>query len=290
MKKLKILSVFCMAFLICGLFAQPAWAILGDVNGDTWVNTFDVIYLISYLFQNGPPPPNPIDADVDGSPGINLGDVLQLQGYLFMGCNLIPYTGVSVEVGSNIRISSQIIPPDTTTPGTSVTIPVKIIENEGPYLTGFVIPLSYASDSGQVEVTLDNVSFSGGITPGSWYTGSKIDNVNKRTVFFAYANPQAVDSIDSGTIGVIAELHFTRTSLDPLPLVMSTTQVPPSHSIMLIKSYCAGGEVSPSERIFTPKISLARAGDCNGDGILNASDVVYLTNYLYIGGPPPTGL
>jgi hypothetical protein len=28
-------------------------------------------------------------------------------------------------------------------------------------------------------------------------------------------------------------------------------------------------------------------GDANGDGLINASDVVYLINYLFIGGPPP---
>jgi carboxypeptidase D len=30
-------------------------------------------------------------------------------------------------------------------------------------------------------------------------------------------------------------------------------------------------------------------GDCNGDGIVNISDVVYLINYLFINGPPPGG-
>jgi hypothetical protein len=29
------------------------------------------------------------------------------------------------------------------------------------------------------------------------------------------------------------------------------------------------------------------AGDINSDGILNSADVVYLINYLFIGGPPP---
>jgi hypothetical protein len=30
-----------------------------------------------------------------------------------------------------------------------------------------------------------------------------------------------------------------------------------------------------------------QAGDVNCDGMINASDVVYLINYLFIGGPPP---
>jgi hypothetical protein len=29
------------------------------------------------------------------------------------------------------------------------------------------------------------------------------------------------------------------------------------------------------------------AGDVNGDDTINSSDVVYLINYLFIGGPPP---
>lgn len=294
MRKVKIFSIFCMlwAYLMGGFFAQPAQAILGDVNGDSLVNAADVTDLLDYLFLGEAPPANPIDADVDGSPGINIGDVMQLLGYLFLVSDLIPYTGVSVEVGSQIRLSSTVISPDTIV-GTTATIPVKIIENEGPDLTGMVIPLSYASDSGEVEVNLDNITFTGGILPANWSTGSMIDNDSNRVVFYAY-DPAPVTPVllDSGTTGTIAELHFTRTSLDSLPLAMSTTQVPPSHSLMLISSYYADtlGGTSPSERIFTPKLSLARKGDCNGDGIINSADVVYLINHLFADGPPPIGL
>ena len=294
MRKLKIFSVCSVAlvFLLSGLFAQPARAILGDVNGNGIVDSGDLVYLVSYLFIPGqPPPPNPIDADVDGSPGINLGDVLQLSGYLFLSdCELLPYTGASVEVGSQIRFSSTVIPPDTIG-GTTVTIPVKIIENEGPDLTGMVIPISYASEPGEVEVSLDSVTFTDTI-PSGWYTYQNIDNPNKRVVFAAYAPGVSPVPLDSGTVGTVAELHFTRISLDSLPLVMSSTQVPPSHSFILISDYCADtlGGTSASERIFTPKISLARAGDCNGDGEVDVGDVMYLINYLFLGTSPPVGL
>lgn len=294
MKKLNIFSVFFVALaLFMGVFfPQPALAIPGDYNEDGLVNNTDVAMLLNYLFLPGSPPPsNPIDMDVDGSPGINLGDVLQLIGYLYIGCELIPYTGVSVEVGSHIRISSTVIPPDTIA-GTPITIPVKIIENGGPELKGMVIPLSYANDPNELEVTLDNVTFTGGIVPVDWNTGAKIDNDNKRVVFYAFDNIGSGSTIAVGDTGVIVELHFTRESLGPWPLVMSTTQVPPSHSIMLISAYCADtlGGTSPSERIFTPLLSLARKGDCNGDGKVNSADVIYLINYLFVEGPPPTGL
>jgi hypothetical protein len=292
MKNLKILSIFCVAFLVCGFFAPPAQAILGDVNGDAVVNAADAVYLINYLFKNGSAPPNPMDADVDGSPAINLGDVLQLSKSLFGGCQLIPYTGVSIEVGSDIRFSSTVIPPDTIV-GTPINIPVKIIENKGPDLKGMVIPLSYDNAANEVEVTLDSVSFNGSIIPSGWDTQVKIDNPNKRVLFSAYDQYGTAASIDSGETGTVARLYFTRLSLGPWTLVMSTTQVPPSHSFMLIGYPCADtleGGISPSDRIFTPKVSLALKGDCNGDGIVNSADASYLINYLFAYGPPPTGL
>jgi hypothetical protein len=295
MKKLRIFLAcsVTLVFLVSCFLAHPAHAIPGDVNDNGVVESGDLVYLVNYLFLPGyPPPPNPIDADIDGSPGINLGDVLQLSGYLFLsGCELLPYTGASVEVGSHIRFSSTVIPPDTIL-GTTVTVPVKIIENEGPDLTGMVVPISYASEPGEVEVTLDSLTFTETI-PSGWYTYQNIDNPNKRVVFAAYAPGVSPVPIDSGTIGTVAELHFTRVSLDSLPLVMSSTQMPPSHSFMLISEYCADttfGGTSPSERIFTPKLSLARAGDCNGDGEVDVGDVMYLINHLFLGTSPPVGL
>jgi hypothetical protein len=31
------------------------------------------------------------------------------------------------------------------------------------------------------------------------------------------------------------------------------------------------------------------AGDANGDGKIDMADIIYLVNYLYLGGPPPQG-
>ena len=306
MKKLVILLVSCGFFTILwgGFFAAPASAFLGDVNADSIIDVGDMVYLIQYFFQNGPPPPNPIDADMDGSPGINLGDLLQLIGYYSYGCPLLTYTGVSVKVGSQIRFSSDLIfPIDTITHSNQDTTYIKIIANGGPDLMGMVIPISYASKPGEVEVTLDRVSFDGGIIPPDWFESGSLDNDiswpipasinnnNKTVTLVPCANNPTDTPLDSGTVGIVATLYFTKIA-DGKPLSLTTTETPPSHSFMLISSFCADtlGVVSPSERILTPLLSSNLKGDTNCDGIVDIGDVVYTINYLFKSGPPPCGL
>lgn len=316
MKKLGIFSVFCgvLAMLLGGFFAPPAAAILGDVNGDEAVDYGDVVYLINYLFRDGDPPVNPYDADVDGSPGINIGDILQLIGYISAGCDLLPYTGASVRVGSEIRFSSDLIL--VREGSTQDTTYIKIIENGGPDLMGMIIPLSYANQPNEVEVTLDSISFVGSIIPPDWSIPTSIDNANnwpmplsidnfnnwsmpvasidkdnKTLLLSLFADSHTDTPLDSGTTGLVATLYFGKIA-DGDPLAMSTTEIPPSHSFNLISSYCADtlGVVSPSERIFSPKLSLALNGDVNCDGIVDLGDIVYTINYVFRSGPPPCGL
>ena len=144
----------------------------------------------------------------------------------------------------------------------------------------FSIPLSFANKPNEVEVTLDNVSFNGGIVEGS--ASAAIDNVNKTVLL------HSTGLIPVGTTGLVATLYFTKTS-DGGPLAMSVTEIPPSHSFMLIGPACSEGAPS-NDRIFNPKISLAKKGDVNCDGVVDVGDAVYITNYLYRGGPPPCGL
>ena len=55
----------------------------GDVNGDGLVDLGDVVFLINYLYKQGPPP-QPIEVgDVNGDCVVDLGDVVYLINYLF---------------------------------------------------------------------------------------------------------------------------------------------------------------------------------------------------------------
>lgn len=289
MKKLAIVSVFCglLAVSMGSIFATQAAAIPGDIDGNGSLQMgLDLMYLVQYLYGGGPAPPNPIDADIDGSPGINIGDLLQLIGYYFSSCNFIPYTGASVRVGSEIRFSSDLI--SVADGSTLDTTRINIIANGGPDLMGMVIPLSFANQPSEVEVDLLDVSFTGTIIPPDWDMSYVIDNTNKTVLLRPYADNTTDTPLPDGTTGLVATLRFSEV-VDGDPLAMTTTEIPPSHSFSLISAYCANG-TSPSERIFSPMLSLALNGDVNCDGIVNIGDVVYTVNYLYKGGPPPCGL
>jgi hypothetical protein len=57
----------------------------GDVNFDGKVDIIDVVFLLNYLFKDGPLPPHPISADVDSANKvIDIQDVVYLLSYLFL--------------------------------------------------------------------------------------------------------------------------------------------------------------------------------------------------------------
>jgi hypothetical protein len=283
----KSFAVIMVLFLLLNVLLVPqVAAIPGDVNGDGTKDFGDAVYLLNYLFKNGTAPPNPIDADVDGSPGINMGDLLQLIGNLALSCDLLPYTGVSVRVSSQIRFSSDLI--RVADGSTRDTTEIKIINNGGPDLMGMVIPISFASQADEVEVDLAEVSFDGTIIPPDWSKASRIDNVNKTLLLYPYADQQTDTPLSDGTTGLVATLYFDQVAAGD-PLAMSVTEIAPSHTFSLISAYCADG-TPPSERIFSPMLSLALNGDVNCDGIVDLGDVVYTLNYLFKEGPPPCGL
>ena len=72
-----------------GRFIDMGWSefpyIVGDANGDSLVDLGDVLYLIAYLYKNGPPPCPYGAGDVNCDCMIDLGDVLYLIDYLYRG-------------------------------------------------------------------------------------------------------------------------------------------------------------------------------------------------------------
>lgn len=61
------------------------WSVPGDANDDSLVNIGDVLFLINYLFIEGPEPCVCEAADCNNDSAINIGDVIYLINYLFTG-------------------------------------------------------------------------------------------------------------------------------------------------------------------------------------------------------------
>ncbi|KPL03282.1 MAG: hypothetical protein AMJ73_07520 [candidate division Zixibacteria bacterium SM1_73] len=70
--------------LVCQAQEKPP-AVCGDANGDGEINSVDVVYLISYLFRNGPAPDPLWVGDCNCDETINSSDVVCLIDYLFKG-------------------------------------------------------------------------------------------------------------------------------------------------------------------------------------------------------------
>jgi len=58
--------------------------VCGDANGDELVNMLDLLYIIDYLYTEGPVPPEPDAADVDSSGACDLLDILAIIDFLYV--------------------------------------------------------------------------------------------------------------------------------------------------------------------------------------------------------------
>jgi hypothetical protein len=57
--------------------------ICGDIDGIEGVDILDIVFLINYIYLDGPYPANLKAADVDGIPGINILDIIYLINYIY---------------------------------------------------------------------------------------------------------------------------------------------------------------------------------------------------------------
>ncbi|MDD4050446.1 MAG: dockerin type I domain-containing protein [candidate division Zixibacteria bacterium] len=80
--------------------AESAWSPVttihlakpGNANGDASVNVGDAVFIISYIFREGPAPPYPNAADANCDTKVNVGDAVYIISYIFRqgpapGCN-----------------------------------------------------------------------------------------------------------------------------------------------------------------------------------------------------------
>ena len=99
-------SLLLMAAIVA-LVAVPAYGqtMCGDVTGDAQVNVSDLVYLLNYIYMEGPPPPDLDSANVDLCDAVDVADISHMVYYIFQGgpppctpadCNLYPGGSISV--------------------------------------------------------------------------------------------------------------------------------------------------------------------------------------------------
>ncbi|MGB2805812.1 MAG: S8 family serine peptidase [Candidatus Zixiibacteriota bacterium] len=64
---------------------QYSFYLTGDVTGDEKINVSDVVFLVNYLYKEGPVPSPLLLGDVNCDDDINVGDVIYLVNYLYQG-------------------------------------------------------------------------------------------------------------------------------------------------------------------------------------------------------------
>ena len=69
----------------------------GDIDDNGVINISDLVYALSYMFSDGPPPANLASMDTDGSGSLNISDIVYLISYMFGNpSGPAPVCGVSV--------------------------------------------------------------------------------------------------------------------------------------------------------------------------------------------------
>jgi hypothetical protein len=258
--------------VIAGLvLCSPALAIQGDCNGTGGVDADDMVYLITYLFQDGPQPLSMAECDCDGFPGINLGDLLQIDGFLFQGCNTYASPGTDLMVPSDVRIW-VIGRPDAVE-----VFSAKILVETSVTVDNFVLPFSYAPGPGQSDLSCTSVDFTGSVASGALRT---IYDADKKFVIHSYGTA----SIPAGSAGLLCTVHFGLAGASGTKVTILPTTRGPLFPI-LFTAKCFNGV--DGVRVLSPQFMAPPIGDCNCDRAVDIDDAVWIITYIFQNGPEP---
>ena len=84
MRRQVSISLIVLVAVLVGICPASAMD-CGDVNGDLSIDVADVVYLVAYMFDNGPPPPYIPGVDFDGDSMITISDLVRWVDWSFTG-------------------------------------------------------------------------------------------------------------------------------------------------------------------------------------------------------------
>ena len=241
-----------------------------DCNGVNGLDTDDVVYLISYFFNDGPPPPDMAACDCDGYAGVNFAEIPHIVGVVFQGCSEYPSPGTDMLMPSDVRFW-VIGRPDAAT-----VFSAEIFVKTPFEIEAAAIPFSYAAEPGEAELTCTSVDFTGSVA-----------NMNC-TIFdgdkeFVIHGPGPT-AIPAGAEGLVCTAHFGLAGAagDPVTILPTSTE---RISPILVRQGCYDGD--NRERVYYPQFMAPPIGDCNCDRLVDIDDVVWIIDYIFNNGPEP---
>ena len=72
-------------YLVNAGYVHASFVMRGDANSDGVIDVGDVVYLVGYLYRNGPAPDPLWTGDCNCDDIVNIGDVVYLVSYLYRG-------------------------------------------------------------------------------------------------------------------------------------------------------------------------------------------------------------
>jgi len=207
--------------------------------------------------------------------------------FIFSATFVLFWFGLVFPQDTGIRDTARVECAENVRPNSQVVLNVYIFNDEP--LGAYSIPLAFPDTLTGLDITCDSVSFAGTRSESSAYRigSGSIENDKNRLVVWAV---WWTGELSPGN-GCVAKIYFhTGPTWDStLEVPVDTTFWPPNAFLQLVEPT---GIYS-----FTPafikgclEFSPFLHGDANSDRLLNASDVIYLVNYLFKGGPVPNPL
>ncbi|MFH1685927.1 MAG: thrombospondin type 3 repeat-containing protein [bacterium] len=275
----------------------------GDINNDgVVIDIGDLVYLVSYLYMNGPPPPYMFTANVGGCYGVDMWDLTYLIASMFSGgppptcthneeCPPSPSGAVSLDHVDGMYTDNEIMT------GVPVSFSLRIAQTDQTYVDGMTMGFRVYSPDGAEwgPTTADSVT-----DLGSYFdilnlirlintTGAGADTIGfvNHTLFYP-GLPQGFDEVTHEiSIGVIDQSQVGKTiCLDSCWFPTNSPWMWTSHTWGITAPSWDGPHCFTV--VYVPSSCCVIMGDIDYNGSApDIADLVYWVNYMFNLGPEP---
>lgn len=207
--------------------------------------------------------------------------------FIFSAALVLLWFGFAFSQDPGIRDTAKVECAQNVRPNSQTVLNVYIFNDEP--LGAYAIPLAFPDTVTNLDITCDSVSFTGTRSESSHYRIDSLSIQNSKNRLVVYG-VWWTGELSPGN-GCVAKIYFhTGPAWDStLEIPVETTFWPPNTVLQFVEP-TGTNSFAPIFVKGCLKFSPFLHGDANSDRLLNASDVIYLVNYLFKGGPEPNPL